>query len=34
VAVKIVEQTDGKWDANAWKTGMFYGNPIASLIKP
>lgn len=34
VAVKIVEQTDGKWDTNAWKAGMFYGNPIASLMTP
>lgn len=26
--VQIVSQTDGAWDANAWKTGAFYNNLI------
>ena len=29
--VKVLAQTDGKWDAKAWQTGAFYGNPLTGF---
>ena len=31
VPVKVVGAGDGQWDATAWKTGAFYGNPLAGF---
>ncbi len=29
--VKVVGDTDGKWNQNMWKTDMFYGNQVAGF---
>jgi hypothetical protein len=31
VPVQVIGAGDGKWDANAWKTDAFYGNPPAGF---
>lgn len=31
VPIKVVGVGDGQWDANAWKTGAFYGNSLAGF---
>lgn len=32
--VKILGAGDGQWDANAWKTDAFYGNPLVGFSAP
>ena len=32
--VKVIGAADGQWDANAWKTDAFYGNPLAGFAAP
>ena len=32
--VKVLGNGDGQWDANAWKTGAFYGNPLSGFNAP
>lgn len=32
--VKVLGTKDGKWDAAAWKTEAFYGNPITGFTAP
>jgi hypothetical protein len=32
--VKVLGTGDGQWDANAWKTDAFYGNPLAGFTAP
>jgi hypothetical protein len=32
--VKVLKQTDGKTDLNAWKTGAFYANLIPGFALP
>lgn len=32
--VKVLGNGDGQWDANAWKTGAFYGNPLNGFSVP
>jgi len=32
--VKIIGASDGPWDANAWQTGAFYGNPLTDFAVP
>lgn len=34
VPTQVVGETDGQWDHNAWKTEMFYGNPMTGFIIP
>jgi hypothetical protein len=34
VPVKIIDDQDGQWDRNAYKTDAFYGNPLTGLIAP
>ncbi len=34
VPIKIIGGDEGKIDANAWKTGTFYGNPIPGFVVP
>ncbi len=34
VPVKIAGTADGKWDAAAWKTDAFYGNPLRGFSAP
>lgn len=34
LAVKIAGASDGSWDANAWKTDAFYGNPLTGFSLP
>jgi hypothetical protein len=32
--VKVIGAGDGQWDANAWKTDAFYGNPLSGFAAP
>jgi hypothetical protein len=32
--VKVLGAGDGTWDANAWKTDAFYGNPLSGFVAP
>lgn len=32
--VKVLGAGDGTWDANAWKTDAFYGNPLNGFVAP
>jgi hypothetical protein len=32
--VKLLGGGDGQWDANAWKTDAFYGNPLSGFAAP
>ena len=32
--VKVLGSGDGQWDANAWKTDAFYGNPLTGFAVP
>jgi len=32
--VRVMGSSDGAWDANAWKTDAFYGNPLAGFALP
>ncbi len=32
--VKVIGNSDGTWDANAWKTDAFYGNPLTGFSLP
>ena len=32
--VKVLGTSDGQWDANAWKTESFYGNPLTGFAVP
>jgi hypothetical protein len=32
--VKVLGEAEGKWDAAAWKTGAFYGNPLEGFNAP
>jgi hypothetical protein len=32
--VKLLGTGDGQWDANAWKTDAFYGNPLTGFSAP
>jgi hypothetical protein len=32
--VKVIGTSDGTWDANAWKTEAFYGNPLTGFSVP
>ncbi len=32
--VKVIGAGDGQWDANAWKTDAFYGNPLNGFAAP
>lgn len=32
--VKVLGTSDGQWDATAWKTGAFYGNPLTGFTAP
>jgi hypothetical protein len=32
--VKVIGTGDGQWDANAWKTDAFYGNPLSGFLAP
>lgn len=34
VPVKVSGETDGKWNAAAWKTDAFYGNPLRGFTAP
>jgi len=34
VPVAILDDQDGPWDKNAWRTGAFYGNPLTGFIAP
>jgi hypothetical protein len=34
VPVKVIGVSDGAWDANAWKTDAFYGNPLTGFAAP
>lgn len=34
VPVKVIGSGDGQWDANAWKTDAFYGNPLIGFAAP
>lgn len=34
LAVKVIGTGDGQWDANAWKTDAFYGNPLIGFAAP
>jgi len=34
VPVQVVGDSSGPWDRNAWKTGAFYGNPLAGFVAP
>ena len=34
VPVTVVGTTDGKWQAMAWKTDAFYGNPLQGFTAP
>jgi len=34
VPVAILDDQDGPWDKNAWRTGAFYGNPPAGFSPP
>jgi len=34
VPVKVLGAGDGQWDANAWKTDAFYGNPLSGFAAP
>jgi hypothetical protein len=34
VPVKVIGAGDGQWDANAWKTDAFYGNPLSGFAAP
>jgi hypothetical protein len=32
--VKVIGTGDGQWDASAWKTDAFYGNPLSGFAAP
>jgi hypothetical protein len=32
--VKVLGTPDGTWDAVAWKTAAFYGNPLTGFAVP
>lgn len=32
--MKVLGSGDGTWDANAWKTDAFYGNPLNGFLAP
>ncbi len=32
--VKVLGTSDGQWDANAWKTESYYGNPLTGFALP
>jgi hypothetical protein len=32
--VKVIGSGDGQWDAGAWKTDAFYGNPLSGFAAP
>ena len=32
--VKVLGVGDGEWDASAWKTDAFYGNPLSGFMAP
>jgi hypothetical protein len=32
--VKVLGTGDGQWDANAWRTGAYYGNPLSGFTAP
>lgn len=32
--IKVLGAGDGQWDANAWKTDAFYGNPLSGFAAP
>jgi len=32
--IKVIGAGDGQWDANAWKTDAFYGNPLSGFAAP
>ena len=34
VVVAILDDQDGPWDRNAWKTDALYGNPPAGFTWP
>ena len=34
IPVQVVGDSGGTWDRNAWKTGAFYGNPLAGFVAP
>jgi hypothetical protein len=34
VPVAILDDQDGPWDRNAWKTEAFYGNPLKGFTWP
>jgi hypothetical protein len=34
VPVAILDDQDGPWDKNAWKTFAFYGNPLTAFTPP
>ena len=34
VPAKVLGDTDGAWEPNAWKTGMLYGNPLNGFTVP
>ncbi len=34
VPVKVIGEQEGPWDKLAWKTGAFYGNPLAGFTAP
>jgi hypothetical protein len=34
VPVSILDDQDGPWDRNAWKTDAFYGHPLTGFIWP
>jgi len=34
VPVKVIGNSDGTWEANAWKTDAFYGNPLTGFTAP
>jgi hypothetical protein len=34
VPVQVIGAQDGTWDKTAWKTGVFYGNPLTGFTAP
>lgn len=32
--VKVLGTSDGQWNAMAWKTDAFYGNPLSGFAAP
>jgi hypothetical protein len=34
VPVEVKGKADGKWNAQVWKTGAFFGNPLQGFSAP